>query len=189
MKTLKIAVILSLAIPVLSYGAKWESKVSTAQTNSPVNFAARPGRIIIKNLHAESDKAAGLAKVYARTGKGLTVTSAPASGATTILVANASAQLEDNDLIIYQHSDGTVDYSTVASTNTTVSIVLNDAISQAGTAKDRVYELSQQGQFDVGAATVTYTGEALFATPNDSPLRVLVDSGTNGYVSVSVATD
>jgi len=190
MKQLKLAVILALAVPMMSSNAgNWESKVSTAQTNSSVNFAARDGRLVIKSLHAESDKVAGVAKIYGRSGTVNTVTTAPASGATTISVANVSAQYVANDLIIYQHSDGTVDYTTVASTNAATAIVLNAAISQAGTAKDKIYELAQLGQYDVGAATVSYIGEAIFATPNDSPLRVLVDSGTNGYVSVAVMTD
>ena len=163
------------------------SKYAAHATASAVNFPANSGRTIVKMLHAESDKAGGVAKIYVRSGNGVTVSSANDAG-TTILVPNVSAQFVANDLIAYQHADGTVDYTTVASTNTTVSIVLNDAISQAGTAKDRVYELSQQGQLDVAAATVTYT-EDIFATPNDSPLRILVDSTSAGYLTATVETD
>jgi len=188
MKKKIVGIIVGLSLVGTLYAGDYQSKYAAHATASAVNFPASRGSIVVKALHAESDKAAGVAKVYARTGSGVTVSSANDAG-TTILVPNVSAQFVATDLIAYQHADGTVDYTTVASTNTTVSIVLNDAISQAGTAKDRVYELSQQGQFDVAAATVSYIGEAVFTTPNDSPLRVLVDSTSAGYTTVTVLTD
>jgi len=188
MKKKIVGMVAGLSMVCSVFAGDYQSKYVAHATSSAINFPASKGSLVLKTLHAESDKAAGLAKVYARTGNAKIVSSANDAG-TTILVSNVGAQFVANDLIAYQHADGTLDYSTVASTNTTVSIVLNDAISQAGTAKDVVYELSQQGQFDVAAATVSYIGDAVFTTPDNSPLRIVVDSTSAGYVTATVLSD
>jgi len=163
------------------------SKYATHATSSAVNFPASDGATIIKTLHVESDKAGSLAKVYARTGDAETVTAAAAASATTIEVANTDGQFAVNDLVIYQHASGALLYTTISTSNA-ASVVLATGITPAGTLSDKLYEVSLQGQFDVAAATVTYTGD-VFATPNDSPLRIVVDSTSAGYLTATVETD
>ena len=183
-KVTGILVALGMATAVTAGGL---SKYATHATSSVVNFPASDGATVIKTLHIESDKAGSLAKVYARTGDAEKVTAAPAASATTIEVANTDGQFAVNDLVVYQHASGALLYTTISTSNA-ASVVIATGIASAGTLNDKLYEVSQQGQFDVASNTVTYTGD-VFVTPNDSPLRIVVDSTSAGYLTATVATD
>jgi len=174
-----------------------ESKYTSHATSAAVNFGPGTGRTVAKSIYATTDKEGGCVKLYARASAGkAAVTAAPTNGATVVYIANASysaaAGFTTNDLVMYVHSNGTLDYTTVSAATAT-NITLAAGVSQAGSTDDYVYELSQQGEIIVGFdGTATGTNDTLattgdvFVTPGDSPLRAVLDGTATAKIQVTV---
>jgi hypothetical protein len=131
-------------------------------------------------------------KFYARTGNAYAPTASQTNGALLIAVANSSLALTTNDVIMYVHANGTLDYDTIAGPITTTNITLTTGLTVAGASGDYIYELSQQGQIVVGydgagVGTndgITVSGD-VFVTPGRSPLYAVLDSTSNATLQVT----
>lgn len=185
----KIALIVCAALVAgVSFAGSLESKYDAdASAVSAVVFgpAANGGQLVVKAMSAVSTGTAATVKYYARTGSKVAPTVAPTNGNTVILVANTDNVLTTNDLVAYVHKGGAVDYTTV-SANSATSVTLAAGITEDGAEGDYIYELSLQGQRNLGAAAVDIAGDAIFATPSDSPLRVLNDGTGGNSLTVTV---
>jgi hypothetical protein len=185
----KIALFVCAALVAgVSFAGSLESKYDAdANTTSAVVFgpAANGGQTIVKAVSAVSTGTAATVKFYARTGSKAAPSATPTNAAVVIYVANTGNIFTTNDLVAYVHADGSVDYTTV-SANTATTVTLAAGITSAGASGDNLYELSLQGQRNLGAAAVDIAGDAIFVTPSDSPLRVLNDGTGGNSLTVTV---
>jgi len=164
-----------------------DSAYDTGTTAAEVTFGPNPySQTVIKAIAAESDKAASVVKIYSKTAKYFPTTS-PTNGATVIAIANTGTAVTNGDHVVYWHADGTVDKTTVASA-TTSNITLAAAITVAGADGDAVYELGQDWQIDLGAASLEKTGD-IYYSPADSPVYVVADGTSACFVAVSIDND
>lgn len=179
--------LMSLGMTVAAMAASQSLFDSDASATSSVIFgpARGGGQTRVKSILAKSGHAAAEVKLFARTGSRAAPTANAPNGATVISVANTGNIFTTNDLIAYVHADGTVDYTT-ASANSATTVTLAAGISSAGASGDYIYELSQQGTLSIGTTALNLSGDMIFVTPVDSPLRVL-NSGTNdNFLTVTV---
>ena len=168
----------------LTYGALASSLETAydadAYTTSTLLIApARAGgQIVVKAVSAVSTNAAAAIKYYGRTGSPAASVSNGLS-ASRVYIANTAQVITNSDEVVYLHaSSGVVDYRTVTNTATTY-VELSSAVSEATGDGDKLYEITQIGQVNIGTTAYSEAGDAILATPADSPLRV-VNSGSGG---------
>lgn len=154
-----------------------------------VNFGAGADSRIVKYVAAKTGSSDAEVKIYAREGSPCQVATASASGSNVIYCANTASNIASGDLVMYQHSDGTLNVTTTTATTAT-SVTLATALTKAGTVNDVVYELSQQGSIWSGVtngtiATVNLSGD-IFKSPANSPIRVVHAGTTNNVLMVTV---
>lgn len=158
-----------------------ESKYATGTTSAAVNFRSATGPLKVSFLQATTDKATGTAKFYCwnQVAVAKPVT-APTNNQSVIKVVNTTWAYTNADLVVYEHTDGTVDYRTVSGA-TTGTVTLSSGVSQAGTTGDRLFELTQGFQLTVGSlgigptTNVTLEAANCYESPGGSPLRIVVD--------------
>lgn len=183
-----LAITALVAVAGVSFAAALQSKYDAdANTTSSVVFgpAGNGGQLVVKSVSAVSTGTSATVKFYVRTGSKLAPTANATNGAQVIYISNTGNVITTNDLVAYVHADGSVDYTT-ASANTASNVTLAAGISSAGASGDYLYELALGGQRNLGAAAVDITGDAVFATPTDSPLRVLNDGTGGNSLTVTV---
>ena len=170
-----------------------ESRYASGTTSAAVTFGPQSSQSVIKSLYATTDKAGGTAKLYAWDQVAtLTPTAAPTNGATVIAVANSAGALTTNDMVVYVHDTGTVEYRTISASSTN-SVTISSALTEAGTTGDRIYELAQVAQLDfdssgAGVGTNKYgsfSGDAVYVSPGGSPIYAVVDGTSNSVVNVT----
>ena len=177
-----------------------DSKYAGGSSSAAVVFGPKPsGTITVKSIDAMTDTLGGGITIYARSqswaGK-LAPVVVPASNATTIVVANTfgnAGYMTTNDLVVYVHKNGILDYRTISSCTTT-TIVLSSGITWPGAAGDYVYELENAyeieiGGYGTGSGTNDYYHAAgdLFISPGGSPVRVAGSGTTTCKVAVTVS--
>jgi len=184
-----------LAVLVLAAGIvqAQETKYSTSTTavSPAVTFAAQNGRQAVVMLNTSCDKTLGAVTIYAKDSKYIPTANAT-NGATVILITNTGGAVTTNDVVVYQHANGTVDQTTIASCTTT-SVTLTAGITVAGATGDRLYKLATKNKITVADNTAaagtnklaTFSGK-IFCAPGDSPIHVTMDSSTNSCLSVTV---
>lgn len=187
-----LTILSSVALLALVVSVFAESEYDSGTSEAAVNFGPNVKESIVTFIHAESDKEDSDIKIYAADGNKLAPTSNPTNAATVIAVDNTGYLLTTNDLVMYVHEAGTLDYTTVSEA-TTSNVTLAAGITVAGASGDYLYELTQQFQVGVGYAgtgegTNDYKNLAgeVFETPSDSPLRIVVDGTANAVVSATV---
>lgn len=185
------AIVAAACLSALALKAVADSKYATGYTSAAVTFGARDSGWTVRSIYATTDKENGAAKIYERSGDRFTPTANATITATVIRVTNTGYLLTTNDLVIYQHANGTVDYRTVSAATTT-NVTLSSGITVAGASGDALYEIALSGQivvgYDgaaVGAADGIATSGDVFETVGDSPLRVVLDANTNAVLQVT----
>lgn len=173
-----------IAIPILSAHA--ESKYTTHATAAAVTFGPRNGPRDVTFVSAESDKAASFIVIQGRSNKA-NVLLAVTNGATAINIPNATYAFTNGDAVVFAHADGTLDYTTLSGSSTT-NVTLAAGVSKAGTTDAVLYEMTNQLRIELGATNTTASGEPLYRSPGDSPIRVSVD-GTSACWIAATATD
>lgn len=190
--------LLVVALIVALVATVWagETKYATGTSSAALTFGAGGGKSVVKSVYATTDKENGAVKFYVwNQAAKYPPTTAPASGALTVLVSNASYPLTNSDVVVYQHAAGTAVYRSIASATTT-SVVLNAALTVAGATGDYIYELTQGGEivvgFDGAAAgtndTLVTTGD-VFVTPGGSPLYMVLDGTATSKLQATVDKD
>jgi hypothetical protein len=163
-----------------------------------VNFAPGRSQTIVKSIYAVSDSATGTLTPYVKGSSGKTaLTATPTNNQSVISVLNtsytAAAGLTTNDLVMYVHSDGTCDYRTISAAASN-SVTLSSGISLAGTASDYIYELVAQTPLNVAFAgagpgtndVLNMSGEAVYASPGNSPVRFVLTGSATTNLTVTV---
>jgi len=184
------------AVSLLAGETKYDGTYGgAADTEASVLFGPNQyGQLKVVGLSATTDKDGGQVKFYARGGSGkVAVGGAQAAAATHVGLTNTGMGLNTNDTVVIVHATGRTEYRTVSGPNTTTNITLNSGVTYALTTGDYVYEVTQQGFKLVGlAGTGAGTNDvcdlfgAVFITPTDSPLYVVLDGTSNTVVQVTV---
>ncbi len=184
MKRISLAVIVALAAALAA--AAGESKYEATTNGSATVVFGPAGAFRVTGLHAAADSNAAHVLFYVRgaTSARLAPVTNPAAGATVIAVANSGYQLTNADAVVYVHGSGALDWRTVASA-TPSNVTLSAAISEAGAAGDRIYEVTPAFRIHVGTTPLSEFGGHVFAVPGDSPLVVRLISGTNATLAVT----
>ena len=167
------------------HGTKAEmlSQFTSHATAAEHIYMPRAGQTVITALGAESDAASATVKMWARTGTKKSLTASATNGANTVFFANTGTSVASNDtIIVYFDTTGTMDFLTVTNATTT-NVTFSGTISEAATTSDKVYEVSVQCQYDVGAASLELSGPAIFASPKDSPVRIRVNGTSACFIS------
>ena len=163
--------------------AEMQSKYNAHATAATHTYVPRAGQTVITAIGAESDKASSAVWIRARTGPAKSVTVAATNGANTIFFANPATVVASNDnVVVYHDTTGTMDYLTVTNATTT-NVIFSGTISEAATTSDKIYEMSLQCKYAVGAASLELAGPALFASPKDSPVRMWIDGTASCFIS------
>lgn len=161
------------------------SQYTTHATLAAHTYVPRAGQTVITAIGAESDLTTSVVTLQARTGAGKSVTVAATNGANTIFFTNPATVVASNDVVIVYHdTTGTMDYLTVTNATTT-NVIFSGTISEAATTSDKVYEMSTQGMYDLGNASLELSGHALFASPKDSPVRAAVTGTSASFLSTT----
>lgn len=182
-----VSIMSAIFFAVVSPAVAGESKYATATNTAAVTFGADPtSQQEVTAILAKSDKATAAVKLYARGGAGKALINvASTSGAQVVYFANASLAFNTNDLVVYQHGDGTLLATTVASGVTTGGVTLATGLTRAGSTVDRIYEVTQQGQLDIGTTALNVAGYVVFVGPADSPIYATADGNTNVTLTVT----
>ena len=177
-----------LAFVGLSALAVGQTQYATGTNTARVVFGPNwNAQQTVTAVSASSDKSTSAIKFYTRAGAGkLYPFAAATNGAQTISVTNIANALNTNDTVVYAHTDGTMDYTTISSV-TTNSITLAAGISESGVAGDAIYEVQQSGQMPLGTTAVNIAGYVAFVVPVDSPLVVSDDANTNATLMITIA--
>jgi len=169
-----------------------QSKYASGATaaGAAVNFKAKSAGWTVKAISAECGANDKDIELYARKEQAYNPQAVSAYSSKTCTVVNTGVNITNSDLVVYQHVDGNLDYTTVSSATAT-QIVLTDAITGSYASGDKIYEIGQIGNINAGitnvsgVASVVEHDAVLIVTPKDSPLRVLMDGGTNNVVTVT----
>lgn len=183
-KTISVSALCALCC-LVPCGTKSEMLTQFTSHATAANHAYVPrgGQTVLITLAAESDAAAAVVTVQGRSGITKDVTVAATSGASVVFFANPATIVASNDVVIvYHNTTGTMDYLTVTNATTT-NVTFSGTISEAATTSDKVYEMSTQGQYDLGNASLELAGSGLFASPKDSPVRVAVTGSSACFVT------
>lgn len=169
-----ILLVLSIAATAMAGVSKTAS--TTNGTSTTLTFAPNIyAQTVVKSIYGTSDKAGSVFSIYGRSGKAL-VTEDATNAQKVIYVDNSAYAFTNADRVIYYHlSGGVCDATTIASA-TTSNVTLTAGISQAGAAGDVLYELSQQFSLPCGATSTPYTGTAIFYSPVESPVQIVLDA-------------
>ncbi len=174
-----------MAIASIAVGAG-ESKYDTTTNSAAIDFGPNAwGPVVVKSLFASSDSATATVKFYVKSGDRVTPTVAPALAATVIECVNTDYALTNGDEVIYFHpAADAVDYRAISGA-TASNVTLSSGISVAGTLANQIYELTQGGEISLGTTAMSEQGDYLFVSATDSPVRIVVDSSTNGSVQAT----
>jgi len=185
--------LVGLAQVVLAGESKYAA--ATTATDPGVTFASQKTvPLKVKAANYSTDTSLGALTYYQRTtASPYYPTTAATSGATVVWAANTGIAMTNGDHVVYQHSNGTVLKTTVASATAT-NVTLATGLTLAGATGDRLYDLEigwvqVVGENLTAAGTNkvgTTTGDPLYVTRNDSPLYVQVNSETNSSVGVTI---
>ena len=171
-----------IAVAAIARDSTYDSV--TDGSDATVTFGANPhGMTVVKSVDAKSDETGSAVKIYGRTDKEFPISTAT-NGATVIAISNAGTTWTNADIVVYQHVDGSIDQTTVASA-TTSNVTLTAAISSAGATGDALYKLEQDYEIPVGVGTAAKEGD-IYYSPVDSPVHIVLGSGTNGTLSATV---
>lgn len=192
----KILVGLMVMAVVCSMSFAESQYASDLTTNTAINLGAHSAGWRVKAINAESGANGARVQVYDRTAASpYKITGTQGTTTTNLYFTNTSTGCNTNDILIYQKTDGSVSFHTVAGPNTATNIIVTPAVSgSVSTNLDYVYELNQIGSINVGAtnanydvlrATLNLSGDSLFQTRADSPIRIYLNSVTNSYLSVT----
>ena len=186
-----VSIVMLLAAAMVGHAG--ESKYAAHATAAAVTFGPGASHTVIESVYGVSDKLASECKIYARTGNAYAPTSTPTNGATVIAIANTGTAVSTNTaVVVYVHKNGTLDVTTVSAATTT-NVTLAAGISAAGATGDYLYALSQQGslagtvQATAGITNILYKAEggAVFESPGNSPVRVVLDGTAAAKVTVT----
>ena len=173
-----------------------KSQATVNGTEVAVNFGPRRGQTVVKSIFGTTDLLDAKVSFFTVGGAGSRpVLEDATNGATLITLLNTGNAMATGDLVMVKHDDGSLDYRTVWTntlTNITLATGISSALTEAG--DDRVYEMVANGQIVVGFFgtgvgtndTIKAAGEALYATPGDSPLRATLNGTTNISLTVTV---
>ena len=187
---LVVLFIVSIGLPIVSMAAP-ESKYSVTGS---VTFGPSPKHTAVTGIFATSDLAAGTITLYARGSVNkVQPTVAATNGATVITFANTSQSYTNADHVVYVHSDGTLN-STTLSAGTTSNVTLTAGLAKAGTTDDYLYRLESFAVITVNENTggtgtndtLNIAGDMIWVTKSDSPLKAVLTGTTITNLSVTV---
>jgi hypothetical protein len=191
MKKFLVGIVMTVAtVGMAVAGSQYASDVTT---NTAVNFGKSPAGYRVKCIQASSGINGSTISVYGRTAASpYLITGTAGSSITNLYIANTGIAVTNGDLVIYQKKDGTATYHTIQDASSLTNCVITPALTGSVTTNgDYLFELKQIGYANLGntntsgVAVGNYSGDNLFQTPSDSPLRVLLTSGSNSYLSVT----
>lgn len=161
---------------------------SDASGASSVIFRPRSGQTLVKTIVAKSGTSTAAVEFIERHVQTdvQTVTETPTNGQFIIWIDNDGFPFTNNDIVVYWHEATQVpDFRSVTNATAT-NVWLSSGISAAGTDEDRVYEMTNAASIPIGTSLYSLAGSVLYATPGDSPLRVVLTGATNGTLIVTV---
>lgn len=185
---LVLGMMIVAAITGLAFGVRAETKLAKGTTSAAVVFGPANGPLTLESVFAVTDKADATLSIYSwDEAAALQPTVAPA--ATNIVYVDNSS-LTTNDMVVYAHMDGTLDYRTVSAATTT-NVTLSANLSQAGSTSDMIYELSESGRlpFDTTGAGVGTNKIGTFEGPvvwrGLPPVRTVIDGTSNAVLQAT----
>lgn len=191
MKKILVSLMVIACVAGLGYAdTKFDSDVTV--DGAAVTFKAQTRGVSVKAISASCGADSKSVDMYVKDdSNALNPYTVSAVSVATCTVVNTGITVTNSDRVVYQHVNGKVDYRTVSSATAT-TIVLSSAPSVAYAAGDKIYELAQQGEFQLGVtntagmASVIESGDPLVKTPADSPLYVEILGATNNIITVTV---
>lgn len=111
------------------------------------------------------------------------LTAAAAINTNVVAIANTGTAVASGDKVVILYEDGSTQYTTVSSSNTT-TVTLAANLTKAATTLTRLVELGQIGRAPLGNATVAYSGEPLFGALR-GPLVIQTTATSNCWVTVT----
>ncbi len=178
--------VLVVAIIAVSVAIAAESQYAAHATSSVIRFGPAPAGFRVMHVYAKSDKATSVLEAQTAAAKRFP-TAIATNAATVISLSNVGNSFGDstNNRVLYVHADGKI-HDTTISASTASNITLTAGLTQAGAAGDAVYRMGTAAKWPVGSsAALTLSGGYIWAVPGDSPLRMVLDSSTNGYLTVT----
>lgn len=200
---LAAVVLLALVIGQVAAVAA-ESGYSTGTTSATITFGpVQDARRIVKAVDAQSDVAQATITYYWRPAGtykyGVNTSAAFAAANATNLYIAANTSLTNGDKIVYVHNNGTCDYLSMIASGATPSmtnIYTSSGITIAATNGDYIYEVQEKGGVEFGYiaggavttsnGTYSVAGDALVATPTDSPLVGVVNGTARCRLQLTV---
>jgi len=191
MKKADIMIVLAVLAGIgVAFAAQTKSDADSAApaATSEVLFGARDVQLLVKSILAKSGAAGDQLDFYVRdTSNSLnpySVSAAQTAG-THVPIVNTGVVVSNNDVVVIQWANGTARKYTVSGATAT-SVTINATSTDALTTSDKVYEMVAAGSITIGSNAYSESGEALYATPGNSPLWIQAD-GTNGnYMVITI---
>lgn len=183
----KIVTMMAVAMSLAAMAApEYVTKSASGTTAATVYFTADAVKTPrLAGVVATSDKAGAV--LSCRAGAGAYVVTVAVSTTTAVNQwINATNGLEANDVLVLQKLNGNCYSSTVASAETNMVTLASGGFGIATAVGDSIYKMSAATSLPVGAATVSYQGEAIYAGNRGRPIRITLD-GTSAC-SIASAT-
>lgn len=192
MKKISIVIAVAFAVVALSAiaqqfqtkydysGAITETALSTAVNFSP----AKGGPTLVKAVSGYSQAGADAAlRFYARDGSPVYLGVAATTAQKTVFFPSFTS----NEFVMVDYGNGNVSWDTLSAV-TSSNVTLVTGLSESGTvAVARLFAMDPIAELFMGAATAyAEAGDAIVATPADSPLRVASTGTATNYVTVTV---
>jgi hypothetical protein len=171
---------------------KVDSDAAAAGATSEVVFGARDGQLVVKSLYAKSGAATDTLALYVRNTADATnpyTVTATTEGTNIVLITNPAVSgghsVTNGDVVVLQWPDGTVQKAAVTASSATSATITPASVKAIATGT-KLYDLSSAGTILIGSTAFSQSGDAIYATPVNSPLWIQA-TGTNGnYLIVTV---
>ena len=174
-----------VALLALADTPNYKVKTATGSTAATVVWPADPLlQIRLVGTVATSDKAGAVLSF--RTGvTPLSISvSNPAGTAITLTRTNG---VTTNDIVVVQYKNGTAERNSVVSFQSATNVTLAGATSAATAIGDEVYVMSTPSTLPVGAATVSYQGEAIYVGNKGRPISCVLDGTSACTINAQTA--
>lgn len=162
--------------------SKYDSDVDGASTATKVDFSQGTGPTLVKSILAKSGTSTAALAIYARYGSPSVLSVDATNGQKTVYFPSVSS----NAYCVVSYGNGNTSWDTFSAVSSS-NVTLVTGLTEAATAdKAKLYIMTQQGSIYIANTAFNESGDAIFATPSDSPLRVACDGITNNYLTVTV---
>lgn len=168
---------------VLCSAADLQTKYGNNTGGNATNLhAAGSGQLIVKHIGAQLAGATGNGGLaaYGRTGSPSIVASNGANS-TQVYLSNTGTNIATSELVALQLQNGNIYIvSVTTATESVVGIAPGVTVSNG----DKMYELGQIAAWSLGVTAYNQSGDAIIASPVDSPLY-FVSTSTNTSATIT----